>query len=168
MKNILLVTIGGIKTSFENKKYYIVFAVSFIVMFILFTLIPVFTVAGNTVATQLDIFTLRDYVVIAILAGIYSVFISMQIYVMRQRKKVAGVGTTVGGGLGALFAGIAGTAFCASCLAPLFAIFGIGLGGVVFVLQYRFYFVTGAIILMMIAIYLTSRKIQKICDACSV
>jgi hypothetical protein len=45
----------------------------------------------------------------------------MQVYAMRQAKKIEGIGTTVGGGVGALFAGIAGTAFCVSCLAPLFA-----------------------------------------------
>jgi hypothetical protein len=166
MKNIFLTTWFGIKTPFKDKNYIVLFLLAFVVMFILFTLIPVFTVAGNTVATQLEIFTLRDYLVAGLLSGLYSLFITMQIYVMRQRKKVGGVGTTVGGGVGALFAGVAGTAFCASCLAPLFALFGIGFGGVVFVLEYRFYFVIGVIVFMLIAIYLTARKIQRICDSC--
>jgi len=63
-----------------------------------------------------------------------------------------------------LFAGVAGTAFCASCLAPLFAFLGIGFGGLLFVLEYRFYFVTAIVLLMLIAIYFTARKIQKVCD----
>ena len=166
MKGTFFTVWSGIKEPFKNRNYIILFTASFVVMFILFTLIPVLTLNGNTVTTQLEIFTVRDYVIIALLSGLYSLFIAMQIYVMRQKKKVSGVGTTIGGGLGALFAGIAGTAFCASCLAPLFALFGIGFGGVIFVLQYRFYFVTGIIILMLTAIYLTSRKIQKNCDTC--
>jgi hypothetical protein len=68
--------------------------------------------------------------------------------------------------VGALFAGIAGTASCSSCLAPLFALFGIGFGGVIFVLEYRFYFVVGISILMLIAIYLTARKINNVCNSC--
>ena len=72
----------------------------------------------------------------------------------------------IGGGLGALFAGIAGTAFCASCLAPLFALFGIGFGGVIFVLNYRWYFVVVITLLLLIAIYLTARKINKVCASC--
>lgn len=85
---------------------------------------------------------------------------------MRQKRKIGGVGTATAGGLGALFAGIAGTAFCASCLAPLFAIFGIGFGGVIFVLEYRWYFVVAVTLFMLTAIYLTARKINKVCVSC--
>ena len=166
MKGTFFTVWSGIKEPFKNRNYIILFTASFVVMFILFTLIPVLAVYGNTVTTQLEIFTVRDYIIIVLLSGLYSLFIAMQVYVMRQRKKVSGLGTTIGGGLGALFAGIAGTAFCAACLAPLFALFGIGFGGIIFVLQYRFYFVTGIIFLMLTAIYLTSRKIQKNCDTC--
>lgn len=137
-----------------------------LLMFALFVLIPVWAVSGNTIAYQLKIFTARDYAVLVLLSGLSSLFITMQIFVMKLRKKVAGFGGTVGGGLGALFAGIAGTAFCASCLAPLFAFFGIGFGGVVFVLDYRWYFVVGITALMLIAIYLMARKINKVCTSC--
>jgi len=123
-------------------------------------------VPGNTLATQLDIFTVRDYAVLVLLSSLSSLFITMQAYVMRQKQKIGGAGTATAGGLGALFAGIVGTAFCASCLAPLFAIFGIGFGGVIFVLEYRFYFVAGITLLMLITIYLTARKINKVCISC--
>ena len=84
-------------------------------------------------------------------------------YVFFNNKKILGVGTSVGGGVSVLFAGVASSAFCVSCLAPLFALFGIGFGGVLFVLQYRFYFVVIIIVLMVISIYLTARKIKKVC-----
>ena len=131
----------GIREPFKNKNYTFLFLASFFVFFTLFILIPVWTVPGNTLATQLNIFTARDYVVLVLLSSLSSLFITMQVYVMRLKRKMGGgAGTATAGGLGALFAGIAGTAFCASCLAPLFAIFGIGFGGVIFVLVYRFYF----------------------------
>jgi len=88
----------------------------------------------------------------------------MQIFLMRQKKQMKSVGAVVGGGAGTLFAGIAGTAFCVSCLAPLFALFGIGFGGVIFVLQYRFYFVIAITALMLIAIYFTAGRIRQVCN----
>jgi len=166
MKNIFSTMWSGIITPFKTNKYITLSVAVFVTMFIFFILIPVFTVAGNTITAQLAIFTVRDYVVITLLSGLYALFMTMHIYARRQRKGAGGTGTTVGGGLGALFAGVAGTAFCASCLAPLFALFGVGFGGVLFVLQYRFYFVVGISILMLIAIYLTARKIQNVCTTC--
>ena len=166
MRSLLAIFWFGIKEPFKKKNYAILFTILILVMFALFTLIPVWTVAGNTLATQLKIFTTRDYGVLTLLSVLSALFITMQVYVMRLRKQVEGVGRTLSGGLGALFAGIAGTAFCASCLAPLFAVFGIGFGGVVFVLNYRFYFVIAITLLMLTAIYLTARRINKVCVSC--
>jgi len=166
MRHILNTLWFGIREPFKNKNYTFLFLASFFIFFALFVFIPVWTVSGNTLATQLDIFTARDYAVLVLLSSLSSLFITMQVYVMRQKRKIGGVSTATAGGLGALFAGIAGTAFCASCLAPLFAIFGIGFGGVIFVLEYRFYFVAGITLLMLITIYLTARKINKVCISC--
>jgi len=166
MKNFLTTFWFGVKEPFKSSNHATLFVVALLLMFALFVLIPVWTVAGNTLAYQLRIFTPRDYAVLVLLSGLSALFITMQAYAMKLRKKVAGLGGTVGGGLGALFAGIAGTAFCASCLAPLFAFFGIGFGGVIFVLNYRWYFIVAITMLMLIAIYLTARKIHKVCISC--
>lgn len=166
MKNFLITLWFGIREPFRKANYAVLFVILILGMLVLFTLIPVWTVAGNTLATQLNIFTPRDYAVLVLLSGLSALFITMQSYVMRLRKRADGIGRTVSGGLGALFAGIAGTAFCASCLAPLFALFGIGFGGVIFVLDYRFYFVIGITVLILTAIYLTARKINKVCTSC--
>ena len=143
--------------------YWILFLFVVLGMLMLFVLIPVFIVVGNTVGTQLSIFTLFDWLLIVGLSFLYAIFITMQTYAVRQRKSIQGVGTAVGGGVGALFAGIAGTAFCAACLAPLFALVGIGFGGVIFVLEYRLYFVIAIVTLMLVAIYLVSQRILRIC-----
>lgn len=166
MKQLLNTLRFGIREPFKNKNYFYLFLTLFFIFFALFVFIPVWTVAGNTLATQLDIFTARDYLVLILLSSLSSLFITMQAYVMRQKRKIGGVSTATAGGFGALFAGIAGTAFCASCLAPLFAVFGIGFGGVVFVLNYRWYFVVTVTLFMLIAIYLTARKINKVCNSC--
>lgn len=156
----------GISEPFKNKNGIYLFITLFFIFFALFIFIPAWTVSGNTLTTQLDIFTARDYAVLVLLSFLSSLLITMQGYVMRQKRKISGVGTATAGGFGALFAGIAGTAFCASCLAPLFALFGIGFGGVVFVLEYRWYFVVAITLTMLAAIYLTARKINKACNSC--
>ena len=151
------------KETFLNKNYVWLFAFSFIVMFSLFILIPIKIVAGNSFTIQLSILSIKDYVIIILLSGVYSLFVPMQVFVMKKRKKSKEIGTVVGGSVGVLVAGIAGTAFCTACLAPLFALFGIGFGGVLFVLEYHLYFVIAIVVLMLLAIYFTARKIQSIC-----
>lgn len=158
----------GISQSFKKTSYRFLFLILTLLGLVLLILIPVWVVDGNTLKLQLEIFVPRDYLVMIVLAGFYALFLTMQIYAFRQKRRV-GVGTAigeVGGGLGALLAGIAGTASCASCLTPLFALFGIGFGSTLFVLEYRFYLVAVVILLLLIAIYLTARRINNLCAMC--
>lgn len=156
----------AIKESLRGAKYKLLFVAVSLFIFFLFVLIPTMSIPGNTLLFQLSLFSLLDFSVTIFLSVLYAVFVTMQTYAMRAQKKVTGVITTAAGGAGALFAGISGTAFCAACLTPLFALVGIGFGGVLFVLEYRIYFVLGITVLMLIAIYFTARKIQKVCDNC--
>ena len=165
-KSKLQTTLSGIQEVLKNKIYVLTLASLFALMSLLFILIPVWTVLGNTLAIQLDIFTVRDYGVLILLSSLSALFITMQIFARQHKKKAGGVSTAAAGGLGALFAGVAGTAFCASCLAPLFSLFGIGFAGTLFVLEYRLYFVVAITLFMLVAIYLTARKINKVCDSC--
>ncbi|MBL4644375.1 MAG: hypothetical protein JKX80_00740 [Candidatus Pacebacteria bacterium] len=166
MKSIYLIVWFGVKETLTHKGYRVLFLLALVVMFILFTLIPAISVPGNDFFYQLTLFSPLDFLVTVLLSFTYALFVTMQIYSMKNKRKITDVGTTVGGGIGALVAGVAGTAFCASCLAPLFALFGIGFGGVLFVLEYRLYFVIGILVLMIVAIYLTARKIQRVCENC--
>jgi len=163
---ILTTVIFGIKQSLQEVKYRFIFAGAALFVFFLFVLIPTVSVPGNDFFYQLSLFSTLDFGVTVLLSILYAVFITMQVYVMRMKKQMSDIGTTVGGGIGTIFAGVAGTAFCASCLAPLFALFGIGFGGVLFILKFRFYFVAGIVVLMLIAIYLLARKIQRTCATC--
>ena len=156
----------GIHKTFKKTRSIFILLIAFAVMLTLFILIPVWAVPGNTLTTQLSIFALQDYIVLILLSSLSALFLTLQIHVMSEKKKFGSASTAVSGGIGALFAGVAGTAFCASCLAPLFAIFGIGFGGVVFVLEYRLFFVTAISISMLIAIYLTARKTGENCSSC--
>ena len=166
MREIFSTMWFGLKTTFSQKGYAFLSVATFIGLFGLFTFIPSWSVPGISVSQQLDIFSSRDFVILSLLSSLYALFIPMQVYAFRQKRDVGGIGAAAGGGAGVLFSGVAGTAFCASCLAPLFAFFGIGFGGVIFVLSYRIYFVIGILLLMLLSIYLTARKIKNVCDTC--
>ncbi len=167
---ILKTIVSGIWQSLQGTTYKLLFLGTTVAMLFLFTLIPTLVIEGNDFLFQLSIFTPQEVLLLTFLSLLYALYITMFVYALRlskQSTKLAS-GSVVGasGGLSALFAGIAGSAACSACLAPLFAFFGIGFGGAIFVLQYRFYFVTGIVILMLIAIYLLARKINKVCDTC--
>lgn len=42
----------------------------------------------------------------------------------------------------------------------------LGFGDIVFVLEYRWYFVVAITLIMLAAIYLTARKINRVCISC--
>ena len=60
----------GIREPFKNKNYISIFLVLFFIFITLFVLIPVWTVSGNTLAIQLEIFTIRDYAVLILLSSL--------------------------------------------------------------------------------------------------
>jgi len=172
MPEILSTVWFGIRQSLSGWRYRVLFVVVFAVFFALFILLPsIFVSEGITNLSYvlegvLGFLQFQDFVTITGLSLLYALFVPMQVYAFRQKKEYAGIGTAVGGGVGTLFAGIAGTAFCASCLAPLLGLFGIGFGGVLFVLEYRLYFVIAIILLMLTAIYYTARRIKNACKTC--
>ena len=148
------------------------FVVVFVVFFALFIVLPIIIESGGITGLSYALgwvvrfLRFQDYATMAGLSLLYALYVPMQVYAFRQKKEYVGIGAAVGGGAGTLFAGIAGTAFCASCLAPLLGLFGIGFGGVLFVLEYRFYFVFAIVLLMLTSIYYTARKIKNVCETC--
>jgi len=167
MRPRLQTVITAVQHSLRDTGYKLLFIGVALAMFSFYVYIPLRVIPGNDIAFQLSLLTPQDYALLVFLSLLNGLFITMQVYSIKvARNTVQSVGKSVGGTAGALFAGIAGTAFCASCLAPLFALFGIGFSGIIFTLQYRFYFVAAIVAFMLIAIYLTSKKIVGACEDC--
>jgi len=80
MKKSLQTLWFGIHEPFKKISYIFLFFSLFLSMLALYILIPVWTVTGNTLAIQLDIFNLRDYLTLALLSSLSALFITMQIY----------------------------------------------------------------------------------------
>lgn len=166
MRTFATTLLQAIRLTFAGVKYRLLFAGVFALMLALLVLIPVFVVSGNTLATEFELLTASNIAVMLFISALYALFATMQVYAMRRRRTARDVGSVAGGGAGALFAGIAGSAFCASCLAPFFAAVGIGFGGVLFVLEYRFYIVAAIVFFMLVALYFTALKILRACASC--
>jgi len=154
----------------KNSKYQLLFAVTTVVFFCFFILIPLVTIPGNDLKFQLGIFRTRDYVLMAFLAVLVGLNLALQVYSFKQRGGTQKIPQSVMGGtvsgLSGIFGAVVGTAACASCLASLFGIIGLGTGSVFFVLKNQSYFLIGAIAVMLISLYFAARKINKICQSC--
>lgn len=103
---------------------------------------------------------------LSILAGLN---FALYWFALKQRKSRGITQSVAGGaasGIAGIFGAMVGTATCASCLAALFGVIGLGTGSVFFVLKNQSDFLLGAIALMLISIYFAARKVNKVCDSC--
>ena len=152
----------GLELVFSKKKYWLVMLISFIIVSALFILIPVFTTPGNTIEFQLSVFKTTDYIIIVLLSFLTSLLMTMQVYLWDKNRVEAK--KLLLGGTSSITALIVGTAACSSCLAAFFGFLGIG--AVLFIAenQWPIFFLSSS--LLLISIYLTSKKIKGVCETC--
>lgn len=140
------------------------------VLFWLFLVLLVQTTPGNDLAFQLQLLRLPDYLLLGTLALLAALLLAMQLYAVQQRRDARMIAGAVGrgsaGSLPALLATILGTASCSACVASVFG--WLGLGSVLFILEYRWWFVAASLGLMGVTIVLTARTIEHACAACAV
>lgn len=165
MKQIYLAA----RQALGHGPYLAMFLVAAGLFLAVFVTLPVATIPGNSFAFQLAIFRVRDYLLMAALAVLAGLNLTIRVYRagrLRAGKKLPALcqGTTTGA-LGVMGA-MVGTASCASCLAALLGLVGLGTGSVFFMLQYRWYFLLGAVALMLWSLALTARKVTTVCRQC--
>jgi len=170
MNKYLVQTIQAIKVVLRDRKYLIGFILVSISTFWLFIYIPVKNIPGNDFAFQLSIMSKQDFLLLAILSLLTSLSVTMNVYPVRNKPSVkAGISLAGQSGTG-LLSGIVGflfgTATCASCVASIFGFLGVG--AVFFLLDHRVLIVSLAILLLLISLYFTSRRVLGICDNCKV
>lgn len=156
---------------FKERNYFLAFVLIAMVFFGLFIYIPVVTIPGNDIAFQLSIYSRKDYALMVLLAILVGLNFPLQIYSFKKQKEQQGLLKSAGqvsvSGISGVFGAVVGTAACASCLAFFFGLIGLGAGSVYFVLKNQLYFLIAAIIVMLISLYFTARKINSICDICN-
>jgi hypothetical protein len=145
-------------------------AIVAVLTFALFIYLPVRLIPGNDVVFQLQILGWGDYLILGTLSVLNALLIHMHYHVFREKRRVrravSSVAASGAGGMSAIFASVLSTATCSSCVAGLLGF--LGTGGILFVLDHRWIFVSAALMIVSIAIILASRQIQGDCAACAV
>ena len=151
----------------SRKNYLISFIALIFVILTVFILIPVFLIPANSLLFQLTIFTIKDYVLLTVLLTVLSILTSliivMQVFSYKDAKFCSPGKTAVSGG-SAVVAALFGTASCSACLAAVFGFLGIGT--VFFLVEYQWFIVGIAILIMLISLYFTSLKLKGFCESC--
>lgn len=160
----------ALKTAFSQRSSWIIAASAAIFLFSIFTVLPTFTAPNTTVASQLR--SLRTVELFAQIGVSLStgLLMSLQIFVFRQsklrREKISAAGKGMFGGLTGMIGGMFTAASCASCLTTVLGFLSVGT--LVTLLEYQWEIFFGSIILLLLAIYLTARKIEGVCGSCQV
>lgn len=157
--------ITAIRMVLGDSRYLTTFLLLIGVFVWLFLYIPVKNIPGNDFAFQLSIMAPKDFILLIALSTLTALSVVMNGYILKRQFSIrSGVGLVGQGGLGS-FAGVIGsifgTASCASCAISLFGFLGVG--SVLFLLQYRQIITTGAIILLIFSLYFTSKSVLGIC-----
>ncbi len=155
--------ITATKQVLSRRNYFISFIALIVIIIAVFISIPVFLIPANSFLFQITVFTIKDYVLLAVLSVLTSLLIVMQFFSYKQAKLYSSGNTAVSGG-SAVIAALFGTASCSACLAAIFGFLGIGT--VFFLVKYQWFIVGIAILIMLVSLYLTSLKIIGICDTC--
>ncbi len=170
VSNKLAYLFSASKIIFSDKRYILGFMGVAIAMFWLLLYIPIRTVPGNDLAFQLSILTPKDWFLFTLLPVLTALSIVMNIYILRNKSSIRDSASMAGQGgtgfLSGVIASVFGTASCASCLASIFGFLGVG--GVLFLLQYRTYITAAAIILLLISLYFTSKRVLNACESCRI
>lgn len=159
----------AVSQTLKDKASLAIFSISALVLFILFVAIPIFTIPGNTLPFQLKAFRAQDYGLMLSLSALAGLNFALYWFASKQRKSQPTTQSVFGGtasGIAGVFGAVVGTATCASCLAVLFGLIGLGTGSVLFVLRNQSYFLLGAIVLMLTSLYFAAQKVNKVCASC--
>lgn len=158
------------KLVFNDKRYFVGFLTAAFAMFWLVLYIPIRTIPGNDLSFQISILTPKDWFLFTVLPALTALSIVMNIYIFQHKRSVQNGVSMVGQGGTGFFSGIVasvfGTATCAACVASIFGFLGVG--GVLFLLQYRTFITVAAIILLLISLYFTSKRVLNACESCRV
>lgn len=153
------------KEVLSKRNYLIGFFILALFLFFVFIAIPILTIPGNSLSLQLTIFKLKDYSLLIFLSILTSLMFIMQFYLYKNAR-IIHYGKTAIHGISGFTGAIFGTASCASCIAVVFGF--LGAGTVLFLVRYKWYVTSFAIIFMLTSIYFSSLKINNVCKNCEV
>ena len=181
----------AIKRTLSDRRYLAGWVVITAVIFSALFLIQVKTVPGNSGALQIAIFGWKDWIILTVISILNALFITIEIYVFnlkREFNKLNGVGSgLITGGVGpvrgrgalralaasfeigtssGVLASIFSTASCSLCASAIFGF--LGANSVVFLVNNRRYVVVGTLFLLLLSLYLSSKRFSETCKQCQI
>ena len=167
-----LKNLSSIKIVLSDKKYLTGFIIlTGIIFFVLFQ-IQVQVIPGNYSKLQARIFGLKDWLFLAVISGLNSLFLVMQFYInqfnklWRQVAPRTGIASGVIGTSSGIFASIFGTASCALCVSAIFGFLGVNT--ILFLVNYKDVVALSAVALLLIILITTSQRLNTVCRECGV
>lgn len=159
----------AIKTVLAKWTYQIAFLILLILFVALYISIPVLIVPGNTLTFQLSLYTFADYAIFVSISVLTSLLVLMQVFsFLNSRKHNA---RAIGHGSVGIFSGILSGMFasitCVPCAIGFLGIFG-SVGTTLIISKYQYYFVTVAILFVLLGIYYASRRVMGYCKECDI
>lgn len=163
IRNNMRTIVRAIKRVIARPVYASAWWMLTLVFFGIFLMIPVWTVPGNDLAFQLEIYRARDFLLLSVLAILAALTIVMNVFVLRLQRNAArgAVGSSGLSGVGAMVAAVMAPASCVSCLSTIFGF--LGFGTILTILSYRWIVVTISIALVLISLWLTARRMERAC-----
>lgn len=155
----------AVKSILKNRNYLNSFVGLSLLLFTFMFLIPVYSIPGNTVKFQSVLYGFKDYLLLAVLAIFSSLVLVIQVGSFFQSKNNGGTTILSGAGIfSGIFSSIFASATCGMCVGALFSF--LGFGTVLFLIESRWYILLGAFGLLLISLYMSSRKYNKGCEIC--
>ncbi len=159
----------ALKIILGDRKLLILLMIFSIIFFVVLFYIPVKTIPGNNPKLQAKIFGFQDYTLIALLALLSSVLLTMQVAIFRQRRTALVGSSTAVGSLGIISSFVSSMFATATCGLCVSAVFGfLGANTIFFLVNKRWRVVIGSLGLLLISIYTSSRRLNHECEECRI
>ena len=166
MRNGITSIVSASRTVLQEQSYLAVFLVLVPLISFLLFLIPVQLIPGNDVRFQASLFHARDYLLLAMLALLESLLLVMYIFLLRrsQQSRKRDLERESLGVISGIPAFLFGTKACPMCVAAFLGFLG---PNVVFtVVEYRQWIFGLSAIVLLLSLYVVSRKIEGNCEKC--
>jgi len=163
----------AIKKILSDKRYLSACILIAAIVFSVLFAIQVKTVPGNDSRFQIAIFGGKDWAILVAISILNALFITIEIYIFnlrRSARQTVGYGTgLITGGVGTssgILASIFSTASCSLCVSAIFGF--LGANSVVFLVNKRGYIVLATLFLLLLSLYLSSKRFDKTCKQCRI
>ncbi len=145
----------------RRDRRIVIVAALVILMLLLF--VPTFVIPGDTFLFQLQLFTVQDYILMALLSFMAGLIFALQWHSMRaiRSQKATSTAGSIFSGLTGLAGAAVSTLYCGCGAAVLLGFIGFGASSIFFFIHYQSYFLAGGILLLFISLYFAARKVGK-------